>query len=170
MIKTVFLSLLICFISEAFAVETCSRIATVNYQEVIVDPSSTSRGEGLRFYLEKDEKALELLDKYQIQNKPKWQTAALSTFGTGLVLMGVLRSNSDSNTGITSKDSLIFSGGVFIALSYLISKTLKYKNEYVLQKSIDEYNKRNNPRIYFSPFIDIQSEQNKLGIGINKEF
>lgn len=165
-----FLILLICFSFHTISTETCSRIATVNYQEVIVDPSSTSRGEGLRFYLAKDEIASSLLDEYQKENKPRWETAALSTVGSGLVLMGILRSNTDKSTGITSRDSLIMSGGVFIALSYLISKTLRYKNEFTLQKSIDEYNKRNSPRIYFSPFIDIQSENNKMGIGVNREF
>jgi hypothetical protein len=164
------LTFLVAYINTAFAAQTCSRIAIVNYQEVLVDPSSNAKGEGLRFYLEKDAKATDLLVEYQTNNAPKWQTAALSTFGSTLILTGILRSDSDKRTGLTSRNSLMLTGGVFIALSYLISKTLQYKNEFILQRSIDEYNKRNLPRIYFSPFIDIQSEGSKIGIGINKEF
>ncbi|HLW56607.1 MAG TPA: hypothetical protein VKY27_04425, partial [Bacteriovoracaceae bacterium] len=55
---------------SVFAAETCSRVAIINYQEVLVDVSSSNRGEGLRFYLEKDEVAKGLLDEYQENNRP----------------------------------------------------------------------------------------------------
>lgn len=156
---------------NALAADTCSRIAIVNYQEILVDPSTNAKGEGLRYYLEKDHSALEHLNKYQKNNAPKWQTATLSTAGSALLLSGVLRSNSDSSDGgITSKNSLMIAGLTMITLSYLVSKTLQYKNEYNLVQAVEEYNKRNTPRIYFNPFDPIDNSPTSFGMGISKEF
>ena len=43
-------------ISPGYAItdEPCSRSARINYQDVLVDTSSTRKGEGIKFYLEKD--------------------------------------------------------------------------------------------------------------------
>lgn len=150
------------------AAETCSRVATINYQEVLVDVSSTNRGEGLRYYLEKDEISKSLLDEYQEKNRPTWRSAALSTLGSTMILAGILRSSEGEKENITSRTSLIFGGAGLIAVSYLISKTIQYNNEYLLLKSVEEYNKRNTPQIYLSPTPNQRGVS--LGIGIGQEF
>lgn len=150
----------------AWSVETCSRIATINYQEVLVDVSSANRGEGLRYYLEKDPIAKELLDEYQENNHPTWKSAAMSTLGTGMMLGGLLRTNEGENETLTSRNFLLLGGATLIGVSYLISKTNQYNNEYLLLKSIDEYNKRNTPRIFFAP----TSDGTGMGIGVGGEF
>ncbi len=166
------LKLSIIFLSIFFAhrvyADSCSRTATINYQEVLVDVSNNCRGEGLRYYLEKDPIAKELLDEYQKNNKPTWKRAALSTVGSAMILAGVLRTNEGENETLTGRNSLIFGGAILVAVSYLISKTNQYNNEYLLLKSIDEYNKRNTPKIFFSP--DEQGEGVNVGVGVSKEF
>jgi hypothetical protein len=160
----VILSTLLSF--SAIAAETCSRVATINYQEILVDVSSSNRGEGLRYYLQKDQIAKELLDEYQENNRPTWKSAAMSTLGTGMLLGGLLRTSSGGNETLTSRDFLLLGGISLIGISYLISKTNQYSNEYLLIKSIEEYNKRNTPRIFFAPTGD----GNGLGVGVGQEF
>jgi hypothetical protein len=145
------------------AENVCSRVATVNFQQILVDVSSKNRGEGLRYYLEKDEVAKSLLNEYQDNNRPTWRSAALSTMGSAMILGGMLRTNSGDSEGITSQKSLLFGGISLIAMSYLISKTNQYNNEYLLLKSVEEYNKRNTPKIYFSPTDPRQG----LGLGLS---
>lgn len=153
---------------SVLAAETCSRVAIINYQEVLVDVSSSNRGEGLRFYLEKDEVAKGLLDEYQDNNRPTWKGAALSTVGTALMLAGFLRSSEGHGEALTGRGTLLLAGGTMIALSYLISKTKQHNNEHLLQKSIEEYNKRNTPRIFLAPTS--QNGQFGIGIGVGQEF
>lgn len=154
--------------TAAWSQETCSRVATINYQEVLVDVSSKNRGEGLRYYLEKDAVAKDLLDEYQENNRPTWKSAALSTLGTAMLLGSFLRTSDGKEEGITSRNILLFGGATMIAVSYLISKTNQYNNEYLLQKSVEEYNKRNTPKIFFAPTDP--SSGFGLGIGVGQEF
>lgn len=163
--KAIFLIILITF-GQAYAAETCSRVATINYQEVLVDVSSSNRGEGLRYYLQKDPNARVLLDQYQENNRPTWKSAAASTFGSAMILGGLLRTNEGQDETLTSKNFLIFGGATLIGVSYLISKTIQYNNEYLLLKSVEEYNKRNSPRIFFSPTGDGSG----IGVGVGGEF
>jgi hypothetical protein len=156
------------FYGHAFAAETCSRVATINYQEVLVDVSSNNRGEGLRYYIEKDELAKDLLNEYQENNKPSWKTAALSTVGTGMIIAGILRTGTGENEAFTNRYNLLIGGFSMIAISYLISRTNQYKNEFLLQKSVDEYNKRNTPKIYLTP-LDTQKGLG-IGVGLGQEF
>jgi hypothetical protein len=160
------LTVLISFflLTSVFAAETCSRVATINYQEVLVDVSSKNRGEGLRYYLEKDEVAKDLLNTYQENNIPTWKSAALSTAGTALMIAGLMTSSNGDNT----KNFMLFGGATMVAVSYLISKTNQYNNEYLLTKSIEEYNKRNTPKIFFSPTNP--REGLGAGIGVGQEF
>ena len=152
----------------AWAAETCSRVATINYQEVLVDVSSNNKGEGLRYYLEKDEVAKGLLDEYQSNNRSTWKSAAMSTLGTVMILGSLMRPNDGENESFTSKNFLLFGGAGLIAISYLVSKTETYNNEYLLSKSVEEYNKRNTPKIYFSPLGDKNGMG--LGVGVGQEF
>jgi hypothetical protein len=164
------LTVLIFFIVSplGFAAETCSRVATINYQEVLVDVSSKNRGEGLRYYLEKDEVAKGLLNEYQANNRPTWKSAALSTAGTALMIGGLLRTSGGDEDSITGRNFLLFGGATMIAVSYLISKTNQYNNEYLLLKSVEEYNKRNTPKIFFSPTNP--KDGLGAGIGVGQEF
>ncbi len=154
------------FSLQIWAVETCSRVAIINYQEVLVDVSSTNRGEGLRYYLEKDQIAKELLNEYSYNNRPTWKSAAMSTLGSAMILGGLLRTNSGENETLTSRNFLFFGGITLIGVSYLISKTNQVKNEYLLEKSVEEYNKRSTPKIIFAPTGDGKG----LGFGVGQEF
>lgn len=158
--------ILFALISEAFAAETCSRVATINYQEVLVDVSSYNRGEGLRYYLSKDPIAKDLLNEYQENSRPSWKTAALPSIGTGMIIGGLLRTG--EGEGFLGRKVLLVGGISMIAVSYLVSRTNEYKNEYLLQKSVDEYNKRNTPKIYLTP---LGTPKNMgFGVGVGKEF
>lgn len=158
------LTVLICFLfaMNSWAQETCSRNATINYQQVLVDVSSKHRGEGLRYYLEKDDVAKGLLNEYQENNRPTWKRAALSTLGTAMMIGGLLRSSDGNDDSLAGRNFLLVGGATMIAVSYLISKTNQYNNEYLLLKSIEEYNKRNTPKIFFSP----TDPKNGLGMGV----
>ena len=156
------------FSSSLWAVKTCSRVATINYQEVLVDVSSKNRGEGLRYYLEKDEVAKSLLDEYQKNNIPTWKSAGMSTLGTAMMLAGFLNTSSEDSGNLNGRNFLLVGGVSMIAVSYLVSKTNQYNNEYLLLKSIEEYNKRNTPKIFFAP----TDPKNGFGagVGIGQEF
>lgn len=137
---------MILFLSfNLLAVETCSRVAIINNQEVLVDSNSTDKGEGLRFHLEKDQKAKEYLDLYQKNNSIFWPNAVIGTAGTGLFLYGIF------NTKKADSNVFIISGAAAILVNFLIAKTLEMTNEVNLNKAVEEYNKRNLPKIYFSP-------------------
>ena len=166
MLKRTLLFLSVLIALPIWGAETCSRVATINYQDVLVDVSSSNRGEGLRYYLEKDQVAKELLDEYQDNNRPTWKGAAMSTLGTAMILGGFLRTTGGEDETFTSKNFLIVGGATLIGVSYLISKTKQYSNEYLLLKSIDEYNKRNTPSIFFAPTGDGKG----LGIGVGQEY
>lgn len=154
--------------SVAYGAETCSRVATINYQEVLVDVSSNNRGEGLRYYLEKDQTAKGLLDKYQKNQNPTWKSATSSTVGTAMILAGILRPNSGDNEVVTSKNFLILGGLGLIAVSYAVTRSGQSENEAILERSVEEYNKRNTPKIFFSP----ADPKNGLGMGmgVSREF
>lgn len=148
----------------SFSSDTCSRVAIINYQEVLVDTNSTQKGEGLRYYLEKDPVAKHCLDRYQGETKNRWVNATLGTIGTLLILTGIL-----TNKSSTSTKSLIIGGSSIVAVNFLVAKTMDYKNEINLQQGIDEYNKRNIPRIYFNPFSEKKKRSNFL-INFTKDF
>lgn len=162
--RIIFLTILISFYS--YATETCSRIAVVNYQEILVDAGSSKKGEGLRYYLEKDPISKKLLDEYQEKNKPSPWGAASSSIGSVLVFGGLLQTN--ESDGFFNRDNMLYSGAILIAISYLTSKTLQYNNEDYLKQAIDQYNKRNSPKIFFSPYADRSSSG--VGVGVVKEF
>lgn len=144
--KVLVLSLLLFLTSfSSSAEETCSRTAIINYQEVLVDTDSTKKGEGLRFYLEKDDIAEELLNKYQTGAEHKWHSAALGTIGTGLIISGLFVNSTSNN-----KSVLYLSGATLLVVNFLMAKTFEKGNEENLIKAVEEYNKRNLPRIDLS--------------------
>lgn len=166
MLKRTLLILSVFLSFSLWGAETCSRVATINYQEVLVDVSSSNPGEGLRYYLQKDQVSKELLDEYQENNRPTWKNAAMSTLGTAMILGGLLRTGEGENETLTSRNFLLFGGITLIGVSYLISKTNQFNNEYLLVKSVEEYNKRNTPRILLAPTDDGKG----VGIGVGQEF
>lgn len=139
-----FLMLILCSFKVS-AIETCSRIAIINYQEVLVDANTSEKGEGLRYHLEKDPVALEYLNTYQKNSAIKWPSAVLGTAGTGLLLYGFFNSDSED------RRLYIISGTATILVNFLIARTLEVTNESNLNKAIEEYNKRNLPKIFFNP-------------------
>ncbi len=151
--------------ASVWAVETCSRVATINYQEVLVDVSNRNRGEGIRYYLEKDKVSKGLLDEYQENNKSTWKSAAASTLGTAMILAGVLRTSDGNNDAITNRNFLLLGGFTMITVNYFVSKTIEFNNELKLSQAVEEYNKRNTPRIFFSP-----TTTGGFGVGASQEF
>ena len=141
--------LLLLFSHPVWTVETCSRVAVINGQEVLIDTSTSEKGEGLRYYLEKDPVAKNYLDDYQQGTKMKWQSAAVGTVGTLLILAGILTS-SDSK----QRTTYVIGGSSLIAVNFFLTKTMENSNEKNLERSIEEYNKRNTPPIYMKDRIN----------------
>ncbi|MFZ8999728.1 MAG: hypothetical protein ACO20H_00365 [Bacteriovoracaceae bacterium] len=141
---------------NAFGQEVCSRVATVNYQEVLVDTNTNKKGEGLRFYLDRDPVAKSYLDKYQEGSGIRIENAIMGTVGTGLVLGGFL-----SNSNKQRKRVLLASGISMLLVNFLIAKTAEHTNENNLLRAIKEYNKKNLPKIFFQP-----SAKNSSGIDL----
>jgi len=166
MFKAITLLILILTIPIGHTAETCSRVAIINYQEVLVDAGSNKKGEGLRYYLEKDTHSHQLLDEYQDKNKPTIWGATTSTVGSLFILSGLMQTNESS--GVQNRNTLVFGGAILVALSYLTSKTIQYNNENLLKQAVEQYNKRNLPRIYFSPNSD--NNNPGFGVGVTQEF
>ncbi len=133
-------------ITSIHAVDTCSRIAVINYQEVLVDTNSTEKGEGLRYHLEKDPVAKSYLDKYQDGTQIRWENAVMGTLGTSMIIGGILAQDDSS-----SRTPLLIGGATIMVINFLVAKTFESSNEENLKKAIEEYNKRNLPKIYFNP-------------------
>ncbi len=166
-VKIYFMKLLTIFFllfnTQVFAEQTCSRVATINYQEVLVDATSTQKGEGLRFHIEKDPIAKLYLDEYQRKNQITWPNAILGTAGTAMVVSSFLiNSNSRSN-----KDLPLFGGLALIFVNFLVAKTIENENENNLVKAIKEYNKRNLPKIYFNP---LQNDGKSTSVELSKSW
>lgn len=167
MLKLSLLVLISYFPIWGHAADTCSRVAVINYQEVLVDAGAGKMGEGLRYFLERDPLSKNLLDTYQKKNQPTILNASASTLGSIMILTGLLQTSDEG--AISSKNTMIYGGSLLVAVSYLASKTLKFNNEKYLKQAIDQYNKRNSPRIYFSPFQD-DNGGSGIGFGLQKGF
>lgn len=149
--------LLIFMLSQAWSADTCSRTAVINYQEVLVDTSTSQKGGGLRFYLNKDPIAKSYLDKYQVGVKDKRINAFIGTTSIGLILAGLMvnRPKHDPKFGV--KEGLLAGGAALFILNFFVASTQEYHQEENLERAVQEYNKRNLPRIYFSPFKNSSS-------------
>lgn len=166
-LKKLILLLSLIFTFCVQATQVCSRVAIINYQEILVDTSSTQKGEGLRYYLEKDSLAKGFLDEYQDGTKIKWQNAAIGTLGSGLIIGGLFASD-----GTNAKKTLLIGGAALIIVNFFIARTLEFNNEQNLNKAIEEYNKRNLPKIFFYPDgLPTDSGQSPgLGMAIMKDW
>ena len=151
--------------NASFAQETCSRMALINHQEVLIDNNSTQKGDGLRYHIEKDPIAKSYLDIYQEGTRTRLETTVIGTIGSSLILAGIL---SNSSSGDNSR--LILGGISVLMINFLITRTLDYQNEDNLMKAIDEYNKRNLPKIQFMPEArnEYTNEIEGIRIGLSK--
>lgn len=150
------------FLTQApLAQETCSRTVLINHQEVLIDNNSTQKGEGLRYHIEKDPIAKSYLDTYQEGTRTRLETTILGTIGSSLIFAGIL---SNSSSGDNTR--LIFGGISVLMINFLITRTLDYQNEDNLMKSINEYNKRNLPKIQFTPEARNENTNEIAGIRI----
>ncbi len=140
----IFIAIMIVRISYVRATETCSRIAIINHQEILTDTNTGNKGEGLRYYLERDEVAKKYLNIYQDGTQIKTINTVLGSIGTIFLLSGIISNNSSG-----MRDNFLIGGATAISLNFLITKTLNFANESNLENAINEYNKRHLPRIYF---------------------
>lgn len=153
-------------IFTSFASETCSRVATINYQEILVDPNTSQKGEGLRYYIEKDQIAKEFLDEYQRNTQITWKNALLGSLGTGFMISSLFVDDNQN------KKIYLISGATMVLLNFLVARTLEITNEQNLNKAVEEYNKRNLPKIFFNPQTssDHQSQSINLALGLEKSW
>ncbi len=151
----------ICCAQALHAQETCSRMALINHQEVLIDNNSTQKGEGLRYHIEKDPMAKSYLDAYQDGTRTRIETTILGTVGSSLILVGILTNGTSDNNA-----RLIIGGLSVLMINFLITRTLDYQNEDNLMKAIEEYNKRNLPKIQFMPEASDDRSQRIDGIRV----
>lgn len=137
-------------------------MAIVNFQEILVDTNSAHKADGLRPYLQKDEKSLQLLNVYQEKSRIKWPNTVLGTLGTVMLLIGVTLSK-DTN----SRGAILAVGGGIFGLNFIVGRSLEQSNEINLMRAIEEYNKRNTPRIYFDNPSFLQQSSPKSGASLN---
>ena len=152
---------------NVYAVETCSRVAIINFQEVLVDANASEKGEGLRYHLEKDPVAKEYLNTYQKNSGIHWPNALLGPAGTGLLLLGFFTSDSQD------RQVYLISGAATILVNFLVARTIEVTNEANLNRAIEEYNKRNLPKIYFNPETNRESNAGSFPgfkIGLAKDW
>jgi len=163
-------------ITRIFASESCGRLAVINFQTVLVDSTSSLKGEGLRPYLSNEPRSLELLNTYQENAKPSLKSSFLSTLG---FTMSILSLTVDKDkTGVYSSRILLTTGISLIIVNFLFNKTMQHNNEANLKQAIDYYNSKNKPIIYFSPYSSSNPGPNELDgnhidgleIGITKGF
>ena len=140
-----FLIVLVFFGPYAHGIDICSRVAVINFQEVLVDVNNDQKGEGLRHYLDRDETARHYLDLYQEGTKIKWQNTVMGPLSAGLIISGLTLKNDKT------KNSFLVTGTVLMLVNFLVAGTLRKANEEHLHRAIQEYNKRHNPKIHFLP-------------------
>ena len=105
-------------------------------------------------------------DEYQEKSKPTILGASASTLGSLLILSGLIKTGENENSANTNR--FLLAGSALIATSYLISKTIQFQNEKILEKAVNEYNKRNDPKILITP--QYRQDNNGWGILMSREF
>jgi hypothetical protein len=160
-----YIAFIILFSTPLYATQICSRVALVNGQEVLVDTISTKKGEGLRYHLAKDEISMNYLDKYQAQQGINWRTSALGTAGSTLILAGFFTNSSSNND-----QRLIVGGIALIMINFLVANTLNYTNEENFNRAIEEYNKRNIPKIVLKNIANDELKGDKPSLMLEKSW
>lgn len=153
------------------ASESCSRTATINYQEVLIDSANSLKGDGLRPYLSKDPQALQYLEIYQQNARPSFKSSFLGTTG---VLLSLLSFTTNSENRAPWNSSVLLTTGItLIVVNFIFNIQLQSNNEENLYRAIDEYNLKNTPKIDFSPdekADKIGPQYPSLSIGFSKDF
>ena len=141
--RTIFGALIFLFFLEsALAGKSCGRTAIVNHQEIPLEITSKRKGEGLRVYLEKDKGALHYLDIYQERNRIRPFNTLLGIVGPGALLTGIVLESESEH-----KKTFLTWGAVLVVTNFLVTKTIQGTSEFYLEKAVEEYNKRNSPKI-----------------------
>ena len=136
----IFISLI--FLESGLAAKSCGRTATINHQEIPLEIISGGKGDGLRSYLEKDKEAMRYFDLYQERNRIHPFNTLLGIVGPGFLLTGLaLESRSEH------KKTFLTWGSVLVVTNFLVTKTIQGTGELYLEKAVEEYNKRNSPKI-----------------------
>ena len=136
------LFVLLVFLESGLAAKSCERAAIINHQEIPLEIISRRKGDGLRPYLEKDKEALRYLDLYQERNRIHPFNTLLGIVGPGFLLTGlVLESKAEQ------KKTFLTWGAVLVVTNFLVTKTIQGTSEFYLEKAVEEYNKRNSPKI-----------------------
>lgn len=130
-----FLTLCIFTSNSSHAIEACSRIAMYNYQEILIDSTTSKKGEGLRPLLQKEPEALRKLEIYQKNADLKWPNAVVGSIGVGLIATSLALKES------SAKSTYLVSGLTTMLLNFFISKTLEITNEKNLDEAISIFNK-----------------------------
>ena len=115
-----------------------------------MDISASSKGEGLRPFLAKDPVAESYLNHYQERSLSHHRNAIIGTLGVGL-LIGSYIALRNKKVPPPEGRALALGGVSLLVLNVLVAQSIEFGNEKLLRKSIDEYNKRNRPKIYFLP-------------------
>ena len=157
--------LLWAFLESAWGSMPCERVAVINHQEVLLETTSRSKGEGLRPYLEKDEEALRHFERYQERNRIYPFNTLLGIAGPGLLLTGLVL-----DSGSKQKKSFLGWGAVLVVTNFLVTKTIQGASESHLEKAIEEYNKRNFPKIDFNTYSPKAPRSGSLAFGIKKDW
>src|SRR3989339_1329317 len=110
--------------SSLWTADTCSRVAVVNYQEVLVDTNATQKGDGLRYYLEKDLEAKSYLELYQEGNRTRLSNTVIGTLATSMMFSSFFVDKSSPG-----REALLIGGFSVMVLNFLMAKTLEHKNE-----------------------------------------
>ena len=142
----------------------CERVGIVNHQEIPLETMSGSKGEGLRSYLEKDKEALHYFNLYQERNQIQPFNTVLGIVGPGLLLTGVIL-----ESGVKEKETFLTWGAVLVVTNFLVTRTIQGVGETYLEKAVEEYNKRNFPKIDLN-FHTPDSSQKNIALMIKKDW
>ena len=152
-------------LNGAWAAKPCERVATVNHQEIPLETVSSGKGEGLRPYLEKDENALRHLDRYQERNRIRPFNTLLGIAGPGFLVAGlVLEPRSEE------KKTFLTWGVVLVATNFLVTRAIQGTSESYLEKAVEEYNKRNSPRIELNFLPDPFPPKKSMVLMVKKDW
>lgn len=127
-------------IRDAITTQDCQRKAVIGNKKYVIDILSTKKGEGLRYTMQRDPFALELLEKYQHDSKKIKYAAYTGT--PALILTGWRMAQADE----VGKDLLFWTGITGILGSYLWGQMLSNSNEDTLENAVSTYNRNASAR------------------------
>ncbi|MCB9060349.1 MAG: hypothetical protein H6622_02370 [Halobacteriovoraceae bacterium] len=163
--KILILLLFVSLTLKGWCVEICSRTAVINGQKILVDLNSGQKGEGLRFYIEKDEKALSYLNLYQKENQKKWPYITL-----GSITLGSFLALAVNDFDRSEKNILIGAGILSLVFNISLNRFSSRQNEKNLIRAIEEYNRRNLPKIDFKSDTNVGRVHSQGGFSLGTQW